>query len=66
MFDFGRGEVRSFLLSNACFWLDWFHADGLRVDAVSALLYYDFCREQVQADILTWLRDRLKLAAPEA
>ena len=45
MFDFGRGEVRSFLLSNACFWLDWFHADGLRVDAVSALLYYDFCRE---------------------
>lgn len=48
MFDFGRGEVRSFLLSNACFWLDWFHADGLRVDAVSALLYYDFCREQGQ------------------
>ena len=48
MFDFARGEVRSFLLSNACFWLDWFHADGLRVDAVSALLYYDFCREPGQ------------------
>ena len=48
MFDFGRGEVRSFLLSNACFWLDWYHADGLRVDAVSALLYYDFCRENGQ------------------
>ena len=48
MFDFARGEVRSFLLSSACFWLDWFHADGLRVDAVSALLYYDFCREPGQ------------------
>ncbi|MFH1879680.1 MAG: 1,4-alpha-glucan branching protein GlgB [Bacillota bacterium] len=48
LFDFGRGEVCSFLLSNACFWLDVFHADGLRVDAVSGLLYYDFCKEQGQ------------------
>ncbi len=48
LFDFGRGEVCSFLLSNACFWLEWFHADGLRVDAVSGLLYYDFCKEQGQ------------------
>ena len=46
LFDFGRGEVCSYLLSNACFWLDMFHADGLRVDAVSGLLYYDFCKEQ--------------------
>jgi 1,4-alpha-glucan branching enzyme len=45
LFDFGRGEVCSYLLSNACFWLDVFHADGLRVDAVSGLLYYDFCKE---------------------
>ena len=46
LFDFGRGEVCSYLLSNACFWLDVFHADGLRVDAVSGLLYYDFTKEQ--------------------
>ncbi len=48
MFDFARGEVCSFLLSNACFWLETFHADGLRVDAVSSMLYYDFCREPNQ------------------
>ena len=46
LFDFGRGEVCSYLLSDACFWLDVFHVDGLRVDAVSGLLYYDFCKEQ--------------------
>ena len=47
-FDFARGEVCSFLLSNACFWLEYFHADGLRVDAVSSMLYYDFCKEPGQ------------------
>ncbi len=45
LFDFARGEVDSFLLSNACFWLEWYHADGLRVDAVSSIIFYDFCKD---------------------
>ena len=45
LFDFARGEVCSYLLSNACFYLERYHADGLRADAVSSILYHDFCKQ---------------------
>ena len=45
MFDFARGESCSFLISNACYWLQVYHIDGLRCDAVSSMLYHDFGRE---------------------
>jgi 1,4-alpha-glucan branching enzyme len=80
IFNYGRHEVRSFLVSSALFWLDVYHADGLRVDGVASMLYKDYARRQGEwipnreggrenleaVDFLRTMNESVYLAHPDA